>query len=208
MALEDAAVLGTIFARLKKEEQIGAFVNAFQEIREDRTQVVNNVDVSNAILVRLPPGPERDARDASIRQSRKDWDEGALQREFEGVAALFAYEAPDAAMVSRRRIIAHKPVMLMQHSNGGTTGVNSTKQRKTENIPTSRLLMSPYSRRCPTFPLYIMTMIRYDFVCPLYVRSHGIDECMHQLRTHIITIKYVELPRPLDLVHMHLQCSV
>lgn len=100
MALEDAVVLGTLFGHLKKPEQISAFVNAFQEIREDRTKVVNNVDVSNAKLVRLPPGPERDARDSSIRQSRKDWDDGTLRQEFEGVAALFAYEAPDAAMVS------------------------------------------------------------------------------------------------------------
>lgn len=100
MALEDAVVLGTLFGHLKKPEQISAFINAFQEIREDRTKVVNNVDVSNAKLVRLPPGPERDARDSSIRQSRKDWDDGTLRQEFEGVAALFAYEAPDAAMVS------------------------------------------------------------------------------------------------------------
>lgn len=99
MALEDAVVFGTLFSRLKKEKQIGSFVSAYQEIREDRTNVVNNVDVSNAALVRMPPGPERDARNASIRQSRSEWNDGALQREFEGVAALFAYEAQDAAEV-------------------------------------------------------------------------------------------------------------
>ncbi|KAI0692495.1 FAD/NAD(P)-binding domain-containing protein [Cytidiella melzeri] len=97
IALEDAAVFGTLFSRLRRVDQIGAFVSAYQEIREDRTRVVNDVDVSNAELVRLPPGPHRDARDKSIRQSRREWDDGALQREFEGVAALFSYEAVDAA---------------------------------------------------------------------------------------------------------------
>jgi salicylate hydroxylase len=107
MALEDAAVFGTLFSRLSTEDQIGAFISAYQEIREDRTRVVNNVDISNAALVRLPPGPERDERDKSIRQSRKDWDDGALQQEFEGVAAMFAYEAVDAADVSACRQSVH-----------------------------------------------------------------------------------------------------
>ncbi|KAI0343347.1 FAD/NAD-P-binding domain-containing protein [Trametopsis cervina] len=97
MTLEDAMVFSALFARLKREDQIGAFVSAYQEIREDRTRVVKGVDVSSAALLRLPPGPERDERDRSIRQSRSEWDEGSLQREFEGIAALFAYEAQDAA---------------------------------------------------------------------------------------------------------------
>ena len=101
MALEDAAVFAALFSRLRREEQIGAFISAYQEIREARTVEVRRMDVSNAALVRMPPGPERDQRDESIRHARGEWNDGdELQREFEGVAALFGYEALDAADVS------------------------------------------------------------------------------------------------------------
>lgn len=97
MALEDAAVFAALFSRLRREDQISAFVSAFQEIREARVVEVRRMDVSNAALVRMPPGPERDQRDESLRHARGEWDDGLLQREFEGVAALFGYEALDAA---------------------------------------------------------------------------------------------------------------
>ncbi len=99
MALEDAVVFSTLFSHLKSWDQVGSFVSAYQEIREARTKAVNTVDVSNAELVRMPPGPDRDRRNESMRRARGEWDDGALQREFEGVAALFAYEAQDAAEV-------------------------------------------------------------------------------------------------------------
>ena len=102
MALEDAAVFAALFSRLRREEQIGTFVSAYQEIRERRTVKVRRMDVSNAAMVRMPPGPERDSRDESIRHARGEWDDGVLQQEFEGVAALFCYEALDAADVSVR----------------------------------------------------------------------------------------------------------
>ncbi|PSR82689.1 hypothetical protein PHLCEN_2v5976 [Hermanssonia centrifuga] len=97
MALEDAVVFSTLFSHLKSWDQVGSFVSAYQEIRETRTKAVNTVDVSNAELVRMPPGPNRDRRNESMRRARREWDDDALRREFEGVAALFAYEAQDAA---------------------------------------------------------------------------------------------------------------
>ncbi|THG94300.1 hypothetical protein EW026_g7146 [Hermanssonia centrifuga] len=97
MALEDAVVFSTLFSHLKSWNQVGSFVSAYQEIREARTKAVNTVDVSNAELVRMPPGPDRDRRNESMRRARREWDDDALQWEFEGVAALFAYEAQDAA---------------------------------------------------------------------------------------------------------------
>lgn len=100
MALEDAAVFAALFSRLGREDQIGAFVGAYQEIREARIVEVRRIDISNAAFVRMPPGPERDKRDESLRHARGEWDDGQLQREFEGVAALFGYEALDAAGVS------------------------------------------------------------------------------------------------------------
>ena len=61
------------------------------------------MDISNAAFVRLPPGPERDARDADIRLARDEWDDGSLKHEFEGLAGLFCYEAEDAAQVRLQR---------------------------------------------------------------------------------------------------------
>ena len=102
MALEDAVVFGTLFGNLSSWSQVPTFLNAYQEIRHNRTTEVNNMDVSNAAFVRLPPGPERDARNADIRLARDEWDDGALKSEFEGLANLFCYEAEDAAQVSAR----------------------------------------------------------------------------------------------------------
>ncbi|PSR80361.1 hypothetical protein PHLCEN_2v6746 [Hermanssonia centrifuga] len=97
MALEDAVVFGTLFQHLSSWEQVPVFLNAYREIRFDRTTAVNDMDVSNAAFVRLPPGPEKDARNADIRLARDEWDDGSLKEQFEGLANLFCYEAEDAA---------------------------------------------------------------------------------------------------------------
>lgn len=102
MALEDAVVFGTLFSHLSSPSQISTFLNAYQEIRQPRTSEVKDTEVSSAAYVRLPPGPERDARDAQIRLSREEWDDGALRKEFEGFAQLFLYDAEDAAQVCLR----------------------------------------------------------------------------------------------------------
>ncbi|EKM50080.1 uncharacterized protein PHACADRAFT_264601 [Phanerochaete carnosa HHB-10118-sp] len=97
MALEDAAVFAALFSRLSREDQISAFVSAYQEIREARVVEVRRMDVSNAAFMRIPPGPDRDKRNENLRHARGEWDDVACQREYEGVAALFGYEALDAA---------------------------------------------------------------------------------------------------------------
>ncbi|EKM50084.1 uncharacterized protein PHACADRAFT_46976, partial [Phanerochaete carnosa HHB-10118-sp] len=97
MALEDAVVFGTLFGRLSSWKEIPRFLNAYQEIRFNRTNSTNEMDVSNAAFMRLPPGPGAEARNMQIRQARDEWDDGSLKREFEGLAALFGYEAEDAA---------------------------------------------------------------------------------------------------------------
>ncbi|GJE93239.1 FAD/NAD(P)-binding domain-containing protein [Phanerochaete sordida] len=97
MVLEDAVVFGTLFAHLSAWREVPRFLNAYQEIRYARTKSVNEMDVGNAAFVRLPPGPEAEARNVQIRQARDEWDDGSLKREFEGLAGLFCYEAEDAA---------------------------------------------------------------------------------------------------------------
>lgn len=103
MAVEDAVVLGGLFQNLSSEDQIATFLNAYQEIREGRTTEVNKNEASAATFCRLPPGPVRDARNAEMRLSRGDWDDGSMKKEFEGIAGLFGYVAEDAAQVSPHR---------------------------------------------------------------------------------------------------------
>ena len=107
MALEDAVVFGTLFSHLSSEPQISTFLNAYEEIRRGRTTEVNKMDISNAAFVRLPPGPEQEARDATLRHARDEWDDGSLKNEFEGLAGLFCYEAEDAAQVSPCVVSCH-----------------------------------------------------------------------------------------------------
>ncbi|KAI0091564.1 FAD/NAD-P-binding domain-containing protein [Irpex rosettiformis] len=97
MALEDAVVLGELFRHLSSVDQIPTFLYAYEELRMERTKQVKIRDVSNAVFLRLPPGPAREERNASVRHARDEWDDGSLKTEFEGLAMLFAYDAYDAA---------------------------------------------------------------------------------------------------------------
>ena len=106
MALEDAVVFGTLLQNLSDIDQLPRFLNAYQEIREGRTTQINKNEASAAAFCRLPPGPERDARNAEMKLSRDDWDDGSMKKEFEGIAGLFGYEAEDAAQVRTARFWA------------------------------------------------------------------------------------------------------
>ena len=99
MAIEDAVVFGQLFSHLSSEDQILPFLNAYEEIRKERTESVLEREISNTEMVTLPPGSAKDARDASCRQARNEWDEGLLKAEFEGLFDLFGYDAYDAAEV-------------------------------------------------------------------------------------------------------------
>ncbi|KAI0091408.1 FAD/NAD-P-binding domain-containing protein [Irpex rosettiformis] len=97
MAIEDAVVLGKLFSFLSSPAQIPNFLHAFEEIRQQRVKDVRIREASNAAFVRMPPGPEQDARNTHFRMARGEWDDGALKTEFEGLAVLFGYDAYDAA---------------------------------------------------------------------------------------------------------------
>lgn len=99
MCIEDAVVFGTLFGHLSSWDQVPTFLNAYEEIRQERTAVVHEVDKSNIAFLRMPAGPEQDARNAACRLQRNEWDDGSLKTEFEGLQGLFGYDAEDAAEV-------------------------------------------------------------------------------------------------------------
>lgn len=57
-------------------------------------------EVGKAVLMSLPPGPERDARDAGLRASletgSEKWDEGMLFEQWEQIGREFGYHAREA----------------------------------------------------------------------------------------------------------------
>lgn len=98
IALEDAVLFGTLFARLASWAQVPSFLSAYQELREERCAIVKSSDIKNARMVSTPPGPARDARDADMRKSSADeWDEGMTKENFEEMAWVFGYVASDEA---------------------------------------------------------------------------------------------------------------
>ncbi|KAA1468828.1 FAD/NAD(P)-binding domain-containing protein [Dentipellis sp. KUC8613] len=101
LAVEDAAVLGTLFSHLRSHEQIATLLYAYQDLRQERAGILNELELSNAGLCWFAPGPERDARNESMRQSRaqgsEHWDDSALGDQWGVISEVWGYHAVDAA---------------------------------------------------------------------------------------------------------------
>ncbi|KAH8110329.1 FAD/NAD-binding domain-containing protein [Phellopilus nigrolimitatus] len=107
LAIEDGAVLGSLFSRLKSHDgsEIVRLLSAFQEIRQDRCSVIAKSELESVLLVSLPDDdPMRAVRDAGFRAGRDahalDWDdigEDSLSSAWEDFKMSFGYEAYDAA---------------------------------------------------------------------------------------------------------------
>ena len=97
LAVEDAVVLGSLLSHLRTPEQLPAFINAYEELRKQRCQAIVFADHMNSKVLALPPGPETEARDANLRPTVDDMDEGDLKAQFEEIAQIFLYDAGDEA---------------------------------------------------------------------------------------------------------------
>ncbi|KAJ7856101.1 FAD/NAD-P-binding domain-containing protein [Mycena olivaceomarginata] len=69
MALEDAAVLGNLFSRISDKSQIPQLLDAYEEIRIQRTRSTQEASWSNRTIFHLPDGPAQEARDNSMRSA-------------------------------------------------------------------------------------------------------------------------------------------
>ena len=74
--MEDAVILGNLFSRLKTESQIPIFVNAFQELRQQRCMDARLNDEGTAHTYWFPPGPARDARNAAMAMAATEAGDG------------------------------------------------------------------------------------------------------------------------------------
>ncbi|KAF9045794.1 FAD/NAD-P-binding domain-containing protein [Hymenopellis radicata] len=100
LAVEDAVVLGTLFSRLSRWDQIPQLLDGFQELRQERCHYVHASEVSTASVLSMPPGEARQKRDMDLNVSLaqdETWDEGKLLGQWEVIAAVFGYNAREAA---------------------------------------------------------------------------------------------------------------
>lgn len=105
--MEDAAVIGSLFSRLRtrSRQEIVALLNAYQEIREERCNLITDSEYEKIHFSVLEVGdPIRAQRDAGLKASREmgvlDWDcvtEEYLKAQWEEFKGSFGYEAYDAA---------------------------------------------------------------------------------------------------------------
>jgi len=107
MAMEDAAVVGSLFSRLRtrNRQEVLVLLNAYQEIREERCNLITDSEYEKIHFSILEVGdPIRDQRDAGLKASREmnalDWEdisEEYLKAQWEEFKGSFGYEAYDAA---------------------------------------------------------------------------------------------------------------
>lgn len=101
IVMEDAAVFGGLFSRLRSWDQVPSLMEAYHDLRQERAHFVACKEYSSADIVWLPPGPHRDARDAAMRAGKQceleDFSERVLREQWDTVSEVFAYSASDAA---------------------------------------------------------------------------------------------------------------
>lgn len=101
LAVEDAAVLGVLMSRLSTSEQIPQLLEAFHDVRHERCVQVHTTELRNAMLVTLPPGEDRDMRDAGMNLSLQaidtNWDDTRLREQWDEIGEVFGYNAHEAA---------------------------------------------------------------------------------------------------------------
>lgn len=96
VAVEDAVVFSGLFAHIQWAEQIPVLLSAYQEIRESRCNEILNEDIAAARMVWLPPGPQRDARNADMAKGNDQTDENTLRQTLDSFSSVFCYDARDA----------------------------------------------------------------------------------------------------------------
>ncbi|EJD07850.1 FAD/NAD-binding domain-containing protein [Fomitiporia mediterranea MF3/22] len=101
LAVEDAAVFGALFSRLRSREQIRNFLVAYEDLRKERCWDIQQSESANSASVMLPDGPAQEERDRSMREAAKlgsgGWDESTFRHLWENIRILFAYDPEEDA---------------------------------------------------------------------------------------------------------------
>ncbi|KAI6108904.1 hypothetical protein EDD16DRAFT_1694706 [Pisolithus croceorrhizus] len=84
LGIEDAALFAKLFSHLTSEDQIPAFLHAFQDLREGRCARVLNSERCNLSFRMMPNGPEQEERDSAMRERK-------LTEQWDQIKELFGY---------------------------------------------------------------------------------------------------------------------
>lgn len=103
--LEDAAVLGVLFSRLRSHDQISPLLYGYEDLRKPRRNTLADLEDANHYIIMLPPGPERDFRNdawnrwkqAAEARGDAEIEEGELEQQFAELCGVWGYDAIDAA---------------------------------------------------------------------------------------------------------------
>lgn len=72
MALEDAALLGSLLSRLSKPSQLAPLLHAYERLRHARTARTQASARFNQRVFHLPDGPDQRARDEQMRRAMEE----------------------------------------------------------------------------------------------------------------------------------------
>ncbi|KAK7678592.1 hypothetical protein QCA50_018464 [Cerrena zonata] len=103
LAVEDAAVLGKLFTYLKVDDQIGNFLWAVQELRQDRCEKCLQEEYDLYVFLTLRQGEMQEVRDAEMRlkheSGRTDLRQGedVAAKQWEELRTVYAYDCEDEA---------------------------------------------------------------------------------------------------------------
>lgn len=99
MALEDAAVLAKLFSHLITDDQIGSFLWAFQDLRQERVENARQGELGHSFYMSMPAGDMQEERDRELRKryaaglSAMSGGEGGTTDQWEGIKEIFGYDA-------------------------------------------------------------------------------------------------------------------
>ncbi|PPQ96666.1 hypothetical protein CVT26_010291 [Gymnopilus dilepis] len=70
--IEDAAVLGSLFARISGVSQIEILLKGYQDLRQRRTAATQRASQANQHRFHIPDGPEQEVRDEAMKKAMED----------------------------------------------------------------------------------------------------------------------------------------
>lgn len=99
MAVEDGAVLAKLFSHLNSEDQIGSFLWAFQDLRQERCEESRVGEANHNFYMTMPEGDMQDDRNRELRTkyaagfSAMSAGDGGTADQWEGIKTTFGYDA-------------------------------------------------------------------------------------------------------------------
>lgn len=103
MSVEDGAVLAKLFSHLSHIDQIGPFLNAFQDLRYQRANESRQGEMLNVTILTLEDGEMQATRDNVMRaktaagQGVFEGGEAEITNRWREIETVFGYDCEDAA---------------------------------------------------------------------------------------------------------------